>query len=77
MCLPLIALAPTADSPDRSARQNEHVSSEHPLPADQHLPRGAGQTVLPPVGEGHCAFTHEQIGHAFDVLIEKTGEASR
>lgn len=45
------------------------------------LAKAAGKasnvTVLPPVGEGHCAFTHEQIGHAFDVLVEKTGEASR
>jgi pimeloyl-ACP methyl ester carboxylesterase len=28
-------------------------------------------TVLPPVGEGHCDFTHEQIGKAFDVLVDK------
>ncbi|MFC4526307.1 alpha/beta hydrolase [Dyella halodurans] len=28
-------------------------------------------TVLPRVGEGHCDFTHEQIGKAFDVLVEK------
>jgi pimeloyl-ACP methyl ester carboxylesterase len=34
-------------------------------------------TVLPPVGEGHCAFTHEQIGQAFDVLIEKVGAPSK
>ncbi|RAO77657.1 alpha/beta hydrolase family protein [Dyella jiangningensis] len=32
-------------------------------------------TVLPTVGEGHCAFTHEQIGEAFDVLVEKGSEA--
>ena len=28
-------------------------------------------TVLPPVGEGHCNFTPEQVGKAFDVLIGK------
>lgn len=27
-------------------------------------------TVLPPVGSGHCAFTNDQIGHAFDVLVD-------
>lgn len=32
-------------------------------------------TVLPPVGEGHCAFTHEEIGKAFDVLVERSGRA--
>lgn len=32
-------------------------------------------TVLPPVGEGHCAFTHEEIGKAFDVLVERTSQA--
>nr|WP_199047891.1 hypothetical protein [Dyella sp. ASV24] len=31
-------------------------------------------TVLPLVGEGHCAFTHEQIGKAFDVLVEKSAQ---
>jgi len=34
-------------------------------------------TVLPPVGEGHCAFTQEEIGKAFDVLVEKTTQAGR
>jgi pimeloyl-ACP methyl ester carboxylesterase len=28
-------------------------------------------TVLPPVGQGHCAFTPDQIGQAFDTLVEK------
>lgn len=32
-------------------------------------------TVLPPVGEGHCAFTHEEIGKAFDVLVESASHA--
>lgn len=32
-------------------------------------------TMLPPVGEGHCDFTHEQIGNAFDVLVKKMGKA--
>lgn len=32
-------------------------------------------TVLPPVGEGHCAFTHEEIGNAFDVLVKGAGQA--
>jgi pimeloyl-ACP methyl ester carboxylesterase len=32
-------------------------------------------TVLPPVGEGHCAFTHEEIGKAFDVLVQRTSQA--
>lgn len=32
---------------------------------------GAGTllTVLPPVGRGHCAFTPEQVGAAFDRLV--------
>lgn len=29
-------------------------------------------TVLPPVGEGHCNFTPQQVGKAFDVLVGKT-----
>lgn len=33
-------------------------------------------TVLPPVGEGHCDFTQEQIGKAFDVLVEKSMESA-
>ncbi|WP_109125448.1 alpha/beta hydrolase [Dyella sp. C11] len=32
-------------------------------------------TVLPRVGEGHCDFTHEQVGQAFDVLVKKAGGA--
>lgn len=28
-------------------------------------------TVLPPMGQGHCNFTPEQIGKAFDVLVTK------
>ncbi|PXV54086.1 hypothetical protein SAMN04487785_114136 [Dyella jiangningensis] len=28
-------------------------------------------TVLPPVGEGHCNFTPQQVGKAFDVLVVK------
>lgn len=32
-------------------------------------------TVLPPVGEGHCAFTHEETGKAFDVLVKNTSQA--
>ena len=32
-------------------------------------------TVLPPVGEGHCAFTHEEIGKAIDVLVERASRA--
>jgi pimeloyl-ACP methyl ester carboxylesterase len=39
------------------------------------LVRDAGRaeelSVLPPVGEGHCNFTEEQIGGAFDVLVGK------
>jgi len=32
-------------------------------------------TVLPPVGEGHCAFTQEETGKAFDVLVKSTRQA--
>lgn len=32
-------------------------------------------TVLPPLGQGHCDFTHEQIGKAFDVLVRTEGQA--
>jgi pimeloyl-ACP methyl ester carboxylesterase len=28
-------------------------------------------TVLAPLGEGHCEFTHEEVGKAFDVLVER------
>ncbi|AIF47573.1 hypothetical protein [Dyella japonica] len=35
--------------------------------------RDARLTVLPPVGQGHCEFTPEQIGAAFDVLVQKAG----
>jgi pimeloyl-ACP methyl ester carboxylesterase len=36
---------------------------------------GSKVTVLPPVGEGHCAFTNEQIGKAFEVLVEQGSHA--
>lgn len=35
--------------------------------------RQALLTVLPPVGEGHCRFTGEQIGAAFDRLVAEAG----
>lgn len=34
-------------------------------------------TVLPPVGEGHCGFTPEQIGQAFKVLTDEVRQPSR
>lgn len=36
---------------------------------------GSQVTVLPPVGTGHCAFTHEEIGKAFEALVERRGQA--
>lgn len=34
-------------------------------------------TVLPPVGNGHCAFTDQQIGTAFRTLVRKADSARR
>lgn len=37
---------------------------------------GSRVTVLPPVGEGHCAFTDEELGKAFEVLVKKATQAT-
>ncbi|MGN6738351.1 alpha/beta hydrolase family protein [Dyella sp.] len=46
-------------------------------PAMVQAAHGRAPTVLPPVGEGHCGFTSEQIGQAFKVLTDKVREPSR
>lgn len=46
----------------------------HPIYPDQVREAGNGKwlTVLPPVGEGHCTFTDQQIETAFMTLVRKS-----
>lgn len=37
----------------------------------------AKPVLLPPVGEGHCGFSSEQIGSAFTTLVEWVGSGKR
>jgi pimeloyl-ACP methyl ester carboxylesterase len=41
-------------------------------PAMAQSAHGRMPTVLPPVGEGHCGFTPEQIMHAFQTLTRES-----
>ncbi len=47
----------------------------HPIYPDQVRAAGNGKllTVLPPVGDGHCEFTDQQIETAFTTLVHKAG----
>lgn len=48
-----------------------HASYQSVYPAMVQSVHGVAPTVLPPVGEGHCGFTPEQIKQAFQTLIRK------
>jgi hypothetical protein len=49
----------------------------HPIYPDLVRAAGDGKwlTVLPPVGDGHCEFTDQQIGTAFMALVKKRSRA--
>lgn len=49
----------------------------HSVYPDQVRAAGDGKwlTVLPPVGDGHCEFTDQQIGAAFMTLVRKVDPA--
>lgn len=51
----------------------------HPVYPDQVRAVGNGKwlTVLPPVGDGHCEFTDQQIGTAFRTLVGKARSAGQ
>lgn len=45
----------------------------HPIYPAQVRAAGNGKwlTILPPVGDGHCEFTNQQLGSAFTTLVRK------
>ncbi|WEN15068.1 hypothetical protein PY254_17855 [Rhodanobacter sp. AS-Z3] len=47
----------------------------HPVYPEQVRAAGNGKwlTILPPVGDGHCEFTDQQLGAAFQTLVHKAG----
>ena len=51
----------------------------HPVYPEQVRAAGDGKwlTVLPPVGDGHCEFTDQQLGTAFKTLVRKADTAGR
>jgi hypothetical protein len=51
----------------------------HAVYPDQVRAAGNGKwlTVLPPVGDGHCEFTDQQVGAAFRTLVRKAAPAGR
>lgn len=54
-----------------------HASYQSVYPAMVQSAHGRTPTLLPPVGEGHCGFTPEQIKQAFQTLTRKDrGERS-
>jgi pimeloyl-ACP methyl ester carboxylesterase len=51
----------------------------HPIYPEQVRAAGGGKwlTILPPVGDGHCEFTDQQLDTAFKTLVHKTDPAGR
>lgn len=51
----------------------------HPVYPKQVRAAGNGRwlTILPPVGDGHCEFTDQQLGMAFKTLVRKADSAGR